>query len=48
MGFFYITNPVINKIDASPLHDENSILVCKVEIPSIVKTLNKILITRNV
>ena len=46
--FANISEPVIKKINSSPLNNENILLACKSEIPSIVKTLNKIMITRNV
>ena len=39
-----IPYPVLRKINAYPLHDEGSFLVCKSKITSIVKTLKKNLI----
>ena len=43
-----IPDPVLRKINASQLHDEDIILACKAENSSIVKTLNIIEITRDV
>ena len=37
---------VLRKINVYPWHDEDLVLTCKASIPSIVKTLNKFLITR--
>ena len=48
-GFFVnIPDPIIKKINASPLHDNYSLLACKSNIPSIFKTLNIIVITKYV
>ena len=46
--FVNIPDPVIKKINISPLHDKDSLLAYKSEIPSIIKTLNKIVITKDV